>query len=194
MYRKSFPKCEVAGSREPVKYGHMASFGALPKKCTTCSNLFEGECTRGLDETGSLLRLDYEACDKPGPTTPVEIEVIDEHSIYVPHKCQNCEYLIKTEIRGYACSYEQEQWQDFPRDLDWGDWQPDYPLVGLRRYRKGKYSMEDLGPAIVNKELTLLLMNNETAKAVKLYRRLNKIETLKEALDDVNTLASKLRN
>lgn len=151
MYKKSFPKCEVKGEFDPVEYGHMISHGSIPKKCSTCSNLFEGECTRGLDEIGKLLRLDYDSCYKTGTTEPTKIEINSDNPVFVPNKCIDCEYLSKSEFREYFCSYEKEKWKDFPRDLDWGDWKPDYPLIGLRRFRKGKYSNEDLGPLLSTK-------------------------------------------
>lgn len=192
MYRKSFPKCEIKGDYKPVKFGHMVSDGAIPSKCATCSFLFEGECLRAIDQLGDYLRLDYESCKISGPTEPTEIENANDVSIFVPKKCKNCKFLMKSDIRGYFCNSEHEVWKDFPRDLDWGDWEPDYPLVGITRYNKSNYTCNYLGSAIVTKDLVLLLMKNETTKALKLYRKLNKIVTIKEAFDDIKILMEKL--
>lgn len=193
MYRNSFPKCEVLGEWEPVEFGHMASHGAVPKKCSSCSNLFEGECMRRLDDVDSLLRLDYDSCGKTGSSQPIEIEVINENSIFVPEKCLHCEFLGKSDIHGHFCKSENDKWGDFPRDLDWGDWKPDYSLIGHRRYKEGTFSKEDLGPAIITRELILLLMKNEKTKAVVLYRKLNQVEYIKEAAEVINILLDKLK-
>ncbi|TCI92700.1 hypothetical protein [Tenacibaculum sp. M341] len=190
MFRRSFPKCEVKGSYTPVKYGHMFSEGAIPQKCSTCSNLFEGECLRGLDKIERLLRLDYNHCGVNGSSEPTEIEKLNDNSIYVPKKCVECKFLKKSTIRQYFCNKEHEIWKDFPRDLDWGNWHPDYPLVGIRKV--DKYKNINLGPAIITKDLILLLLNKETTKAMKLYRKLNNIPTIIEAIDDIKKLTQKL--
>ncbi|WP_459212176.1 hypothetical protein [Aquimarina rhabdastrellae] len=194
MYRKSLPKCVKKGSYEPVLYGHLCFTGAVPHKCSTCIHLFEGECTRALDKLDHLLRLDYESCHIAGSTEPIAIEVINEDSVFVPKKCVNCEHITKSDIYGYFCSYEKDIWKDFPRDLDWGDWKPDYPLISIRRYQKRKTSLFDSGLAVINRELILLLQNKEKIKAMKLYRSLNKIDTIKETMDDINEMMEKLNN
>lgn len=179
MYRESFPKCKIKGSFEPVKFGHMASEGSIPHKCISCSHMFEGECLRGNTSIDGFLRLDYEPCGIDGSTEPIEIEKHQENSIFVPTKCESCSFLKKDDIRHYICSKDREIWGDFPRDLDWGNWKPDYPLIGLNQ-------------SIITKDLVLFLMQKEKVKALKLYRKLNQIDTIKEAREDIDKLLAKL--
>lgn len=193
MYRESFPKCKIEGSFKPVEFGHMVSEGAIPHKCISCSHMFEGECLRGNPSIDGFLRLDYEPCGIDGSTEPIEIEKHQENSIFVPTKCESCSFLKKDDIRHYICSKDREVWGDFPRDLDWGNWKPDYPLIRLIRYEEGKYSRTYLGPATITKELVLLLKTKEIVEAIYLYRKLNHIETFKEAKEDVEKLLAKLK-
>jgi hypothetical protein len=192
MYRKLFPKCEIEGSLEPVKYEHFASQGAVPKKCISCSNLFEGECLRAVDLIEDYLTLDYGVCKIEGETYPVVIETKNENPICVPKKCLDCQFLLKSRTRGYTCTSEKEKWGDFSRHLDWGDWKPDYPLVGLRRDEVIGSKNSYLGGMIITKDLVSLLLDGKTTKAIKLYRTLNNIETIKEASEAMKTLSNKL--
>ncbi len=182
MYRKSFPKCKIEGDFEPVEFEHLMFQGAVPKKCSLCSNLFEGECLRGIELMEDYLTLDHGACKIEGLTHPVEIEIKNGSPIYVPKKCLECQFLLKSNSRGYICISDKNVWGDFPRSLDWGDWKPDYPIAGLRIDKA----------MIVTKELIALLIDKKTVKAIKLYRALNAIDTIKEASDAIKTLSNKL--
>lgn len=47
MHHIYFPVCPVDGPIEPpVRFNLMGLKGAVPKKCSECKHLFEGECTR----------------------------------------------------------------------------------------------------------------------------------------------------
>ncbi len=132
MYRKQFPSCKIIGSIEPIEFGHMLSKGMIPQKCYECELMFEGECRRNGEITGEYARLDYGKCKFEGKTNPVSIEIgKNSCEIFVPSKCKQCEYLKKTKYRGYFCTLDNDVWADFPRSLDWGDWEPDFPIIGL---------------------------------------------------------------
>ncbi|KXX66932.1 hypothetical protein AVL50_29710 [Flammeovirga sp. SJP92] len=75
--------------------------------------------------------------------------------------CKARKNLFLNNIRGHVCTEDQKVWGDFPKGLDWGDWKPDYPIIGLNR-------------TIINRELILLIQENKMTKALKLYRTLNK--------------------
>src|SRR5262245_26778416 len=95
MHKHYFPPCPVDGPIEPpVPYGHMGASGAVPNKCRSCPNLFEGSCLRSIKEVGRYLHLDYGPCGIPGPTDPViyEDEFITS-KVTVPRKCATCHFL-----------------------------------------------------------------------------------------------------
>ena len=122
MQSKYFPACPIDGPIEPpVPFSHAASRGAVPKKCSECEHLFEGECTRYIDEVGHYLHLDHGPCGIDGPTDPVPYE--DEFiraKVEIPRKCSTCVYLAVDRIPGFHCTKDSDKWGDFHRGLDWG--------------------------------------------------------------------------
>lgn len=190
MYRKSFPKCEIEGDMTPSPFGHGFMKGCVPKKCTSCKHLFEGECLRDLELTDGYLRLDYSDCPVKGETNPVAFKADGEVKTFIPSKCNGCSNL---NTKRLTCKFEKELWGDFERDLDWGTWQPDYPLVGLRRVEMEGKTRLDEGPAVINKLLIQLIQNGNTVKAIKLYRELNKIALIKDAKDEVEQISERLQ-
>lgn len=132
MFRQAFPRCEVPGPVDPVPYSHFCSNGCIPRKCSTCKSQFEGGCGRGVEQTAGWLALDHGPCAVPGPSDPVLIENrYISSKVSVPRKCSHCRHLDYDGIRGFVCGWQQEMWGDFPRTLDWGDWTPETPNVGL---------------------------------------------------------------
>lgn len=110
----------------------MAITGAVPRKCGDCRFLFEGECTRATDQVQGYLALDHGPCPIPGNPTPTLV-VTDPPfgTVSIPTKCRTCAHLQTDPIRGFTCGYERERWGAYPRTLDWGDWSPELPNVGL---------------------------------------------------------------
>lgn len=169
MYTKSFPRCEVTGSVEPVPYSHFIS-GAVPQKCRACPSLFEGGCTRAINEVGSYLNLDHGPCPVTGPTEPVFIDTQYYISkVQVPEKCVRCRYLYLDNISGFVCHFEKERWGQFPRSLDWGIWSPSHPIAGL-----------DSGKSVSIDMLLAVKSGNEIV-AIKAYKAVHKDATIKEA-------------
>ena len=189
MYNNAFPKCEVQGSFVPIEFDHGALEGAIPEKCASCKESFEGSCLRAITLMDDYLSLDHGPCEIAGDTTPTKIDSNNNAPIYVPKKCSQCDFLKQSDIDGYYCSSEREKWGDFHRSLDWGNWEPDHPVVGIRRINNNI----DEGPATITKELIALILENKTTKALKLYRSINAIDTIKEASDAVKLLQSKLK-
>jgi hypothetical protein len=132
MYRRAFPRCTVEGSLEPVPFSHLGLEGAIPAKCSTCSHLFEGECRRALEATQGNLALDHGPCPVAGTTQPVRVETpFYASKVFVPEKCRACRHLELDGVRGFLCTLDADRWGDFPRELDWGSWSPEHPLLGL---------------------------------------------------------------
>lgn len=177
MYQKQFPSCKIKGNTEPQEFGHMHAKGMIPKKCSECDLMFEGECIRNSEITGEYARLDYGKCKVEGKTNPVRIEIDKNgYETFVPSKCKQCVYLKKDEISEYICSLDKNIWGDFPRSLDWGDWEPDFPIVGLGADFK------------LTKNLIIQIKNKKTAEAIKEIKSLNSGINLKKALESVSQL------
>ncbi|MER2565379.1 MAG: hypothetical protein ABTQ32_31935 [Myxococcaceae bacterium] len=135
MDRRAFPACEVIGPVDPVPYTHMLS-GAIPRKCSGCRFLFEGECTRAMDQVHGYLALDHGPCPVIGDTTPTLVVTKQLRStVSIPAKCRSCEHLEVSLQRGFTCGFEREKWGFFRRGLDWGSWSPELPNVGLESGR-----------------------------------------------------------
>lgn len=181
MYRKQFPSCEIKGSLEPKEFEHMFSKGMIPEKCSKCSLMFESECRRNSEITGEYAILDYGKCEIEGKTNPVCIEIDNSgYEIFVPAKCGQCNYLKKDKYREYICTFEKNIWGDFPRSLDWNDWKPDFPIVGLGTKLK------------LSKHLTILIENGKIAEAIKEIKRLNNEIDFKKAKESVLILKNKI--
>ena len=174
MHSKYFPTCPIDGPIEPpVPFAHMGSRGAVPKKCSECEHLFEGECTRHIDEVGHYLHLDHGPCGIDGPTDPVPYE--DEFikaKVEIPTKCSTCVYLAVDRIRGFHCTKDSDKWGDFHRGLDWGAWQPAYINLLLPP------------PRVTTKALSQHAFNNDLAAFIKEYRRINPETSIEEAKRD----------
>jgi hypothetical protein len=196
MYRESFPKCKVQGEQDPSSMRtHMTIKFAVPKKCLACEFLFEGECTRGIDQMDGYLRLDTGPCNVQGSTQPVVAgETSSGNELFIPKKCKACPLLDFDSIRGFVCTQDKHLWGDGFRDLDWESWTPDVPNIGLSRYvNRGKYRVH-IGPAVVTQEIIKLIQEGKKTKALIIYRKLNDIEYIKEAKDDIEKLEIKIKN
>jgi hypothetical protein len=181
VYQKQFPSCQIKGSLEPTEFGHMLSKGMIPKKCSECDLMFEGECLRNSEITGKYAQLDYGKCEIEGKTEPVCIEIdYNGYETFIPLKCEHCDHLKKNKYRGYICAFEKNTWGDFPRSLDWGDWKPNFPIVGLGENLK------------LTKHLIILIESKKTAEAVKEIKRLNNGMEFKKAIESVSQLKNKI--
>lgn len=135
MYRTVIPRCTVAGPVDPVPYNHFMS-GAIPRKCTSCAQSFEGGCRRAMDQVQGYLALDHGPCNVNGPTEPVLVETAYYKStVYVPAKCEHCINLHLDRTHGFVCNLDRLVWGAFPRTLDWGVWSPSHPNIGIKSGR-----------------------------------------------------------
>lgn len=190
MYRNSFPKCTIKGERTPTPFDHGPFKGMIPVKCSNCTFLLEGECMRAIEASEDYLRLDYPSCSVQGSSTPILFKKEgDENEHWIPQKCNDCRFLNPQEL---TCKENKEVWGHYERDLDWGNWEPDYPLIGLRRIKTEGSGTTDLGPAIITKQVIELITLKKDTAALKLYRTLNKIEFIKEAKLDIEKIKTKL--
>jgi hypothetical protein len=174
MYKNYFPKCPVDGPIEPpVPFGHLASHGAVPNKCSKCQYLFEGECTRYIEDVGHYLELDHGYCGIPGATDPV---IYEDSSIVskveIPRKCASCRFLELNSISGFICRKDRNKWGDFQRGLDWGTWEPDFIYLELP------------APKLTTKALMQYAYKNDLLKFIKEYRRINPGLSIEEAKND----------
>lgn len=115
-----------------MPFQHLGSGGFVPRKCHDCQMFFEGECNRNADLNMGWAHLDYGPCGIPGPTDPVIYQddlVIAK--VPVPRKCSTCRFISLDPIRGFHCTKDRDKWGDMDRGLDWGDWQPAIPPIGL---------------------------------------------------------------
>ncbi len=151
----------------------MGSRGAVPKKCSECQHLFEGECVRYIENVGHYLHLDHGPCGINGPTDPVVYE--DEFvksKVEIPRKCANCVHLGIDRIYGLHCTKASDKWGDFHRGLDWGAWQPDYVYLELPL------------PKVTTKELSQFAHHDDMVAFIKEYRRINPGLSIEEAKVD----------
>lgn len=174
MHRRYFPPCPVDGPIEPpVPFGHMASRGAVPMKCSECQHLFEGECTRYIEEVGHYLHLDHGPCGIDGPTDPVIYkDDFVTSKAEVPRKCTICVFLAVDRIHGFHCTKDSDKWGDFHRGLDWGAWEPDFVYLELPL------------PKVTTKELSLYARQNDKMSFIKEHRRINPGLSIEEAIAD----------
>lgn len=174
MHKYYFPVCPVDGPIEPpVPFNHMGVSGAVPNKCGQCPKLFEGSCTRYMEEVGHYLHLDYGYCGIPGPTDPVIYR--DEFvvsKVEIPRKCSTCAYLVLNRIRGFHCSKDSEKWGYLDRGLDWGTWEPDSIYLQLPF------------PKITTRDLAVHAKSGDLIKFIKEYRRVNPGVSIEEAKSD----------
>lgn len=120
--------CEVSGPS--TRFAHLGITGSVPRRCSGCRFMFEGECTRTMEH--GYLALDHGPCPVKGDTTPTL--VVTEHlrsTVSIPAKCRGCAHLEVSLQRGFTCGFEREKWGFFRRGLDWGSWSPELPDVGL---------------------------------------------------------------
>jgi|688.fasta_scaffold204297_3 hypothetical protein len=182
MHSRYFPICTVPGPIEPpVPFGHMCSHGAVPYKCSTCPNLFEGECIRNTEITGTYSHLDHGPCGIPGPTDPVVYE--DRYivsNVEIPRKCSKCTFLAVNPIHGFHCTKDKEKWGDFFRGLDWGAWSPDTIYIELPP------------PKVTTRKLSDCLNRNDLVSFITEHRRINPSLSMDEAKSDFAKLRKKL--
>ena len=182
MYKYYFPVCPVDGPIEPpVQINHMGLSGAVPNKCGRCPNLFEGSCTRYMEEVGRYLHLDYGYCGIPGPTDPVTYQdqfIVSK--VEIPRKCSTCVFLDVDRIRGFNCRKDAEKWGHFERGLDWGAWEPDWVYLELPP------------PKVTTRDLAAHAKDGDLVKFIREYRRLNPGLSMEEAKDDYRRLRDKL--
>jgi hypothetical protein len=174
MHLNYFPRCPIDGPIEPpTPYGHLVFHGAVPKKCSECCELFEGSCTRYMDDLGHYFELDHGSCGIPGPTEPVAYANESMGSeVEIPRKCVSCSFLKFDGVHGLVCNKDHETWGDFYRGFDWGDWEPDFIFVQLPE------------PKRTNKQLVLHAHNADLIEFIKEYRRINPGLSLQEARSD----------
>lgn len=181
MYRIVIPRCEIEGPRDPVSFNHMGLQGAVPRKCSTCNFLFEGGCLRAMEQTSTYVALDHGPCPVIGNESPVEYESrFIKSKVFIPEKCSSCVNLEFDFIRGFICNYKRSDWGEFPRELDWGSWSPEFPNIGLR---SGKS---------VSQEVLKAVINNNEVEAIKAFRSDHKNITIKEAREAFLELNSKI--
>jgi len=176
------PRCEVEGPLDPVPFEHLGIKGAVPRKCSTCRFLFEGECTRVMGQIAGYLSLDHGPCPIRGKTLPVlyETEYI-RSKVFVPEKCASCHDLKYDPVSGFVCNYEREVWGAFPRELDWGNWSPEYPNLGLESGRS------------VSVPVMKAVAAGREVDAIKAFRADHKDATFKEAREAFRELSEKWR-
>jgi len=179
MYKRSFPKCTIAGPVDPVPFSHLGLQGAVPRKCSGCKFMFEAECLRAAEQVKGYLALDHGPCPIKGETKPVlfETEFI-KSKVFVPSKCTSCRHLGFSPFSGFTCQYEIEKWGNFPRTLDWGAWSPEHPSLGLSSGRS------------VPLELLQAVQANNEAAGVKAFREAFPDSTIREARDAFAELRS----
>lgn len=174
MHKLYFPACKVKGEIEPpVPFNHMGITGAVPNKCGSCKHLFEGGCTRYMDEVNRHLHLDYGPCGIDGPTDPVVYE--DEYikgKVEIPRKCSRCHFLKVGAPYGFYCSKDKEKWGSYHRGLDWGAWEPESIYLQLPL------------PKVTTKELSTYVKQNDLVKFIKEYRKRNPGLSINEAKED----------
>jgi len=170
VYHEVFPRCDVVGSLEPEPYGHLGLEGSVPRKCSSCTHIFEGSCLRAIKQLHKYLSLDHGPCPVCGPTNPVLVETATYKSkVFVPAKCERCRFLDLDSTSGFVCDLERKKWGAFPRTLDWGAWSPDHPIVGLKSGRS------------VTREVIEAVKNRKEAEAVKAFRLSHPGSTFLEA-------------
>ncbi|QDT45873.1 hypothetical protein Pan241w_60010 [Gimesia alba] len=181
MYRKAFPKCEIQGPLGPVKFIHGEFTMYIPRKCDECANLFEGECVRVVEQVEGYLSLDYGPCHREGTCEPVLVE--DEFiksKVYVPEKCSHCPFLKYHRIFGFRCHEDDHIWGQYGKSLDWGNWSPELPNIGLASGR------------IVSQELLRAVKEKQEVEAIRIYRYLHAGTSIREARDAFQELSEKL--
>jgi hypothetical protein len=151
----------------------MFSRGAVPKKCSECLHLFEGECTRYIEEVQGYLTLDHGPCGIDGSTDPViyKTETI-KSQLEVPTKCATCVHIAVDSIHSVYCTKDRDKWGDFHRELDWGTWRPEYLWLRLQL------------PKITTQGLLKYAYNNEIVEFIQEHRRINPGVSLREAKQD----------
>ena len=156
-----------------MPFSHMLSRGAVPNKCSDCQFLFEGECTRAMKSLGRFMALDHGTCRVSGSTDPVRFENQFLTSVVeIPRKCSNCALLQIDSIRGFTCGQDAHIWGNFPRELDWGSWHPEYFYVELPQ------------PKMTRRALIEQLWARDLVGFLKEYRRINPDTAMSEARDD----------
>jgi hypothetical protein len=174
MHHLYFPPCPIEGPfLPPVPYSHFGSRGAVPQKCSTCGHLFEGGCTRAMDEVGRYLHLDYGPCDVNGPTDPVVYEnMYLTGKVQVPRKCSTCPSLSVGMVYGFYCGRDKHIWGDFHRGLDWGTWEPDFVYMQLPF------------PKATTRKMIKLVHENNSIDFIKEYRQFNPRLSIQESRAD----------
>ena len=183
MHKLYFPTCKVEGDIEPpVPFNHMGIVGAVPNKCGSCSHLFEGGCTRYMEQVNRYLHLDYGSCGIVGPTDPVIYEdQFIKSKVEVPRKCSKCVYMKVDSIHGFDCTKDKEKWGEYHRGLDWGAWEPDSIYLQLTH------------PKVTTKELSTYVKQNDIIKFIKEYRKRNPGLSINEAKEDFAYLQNILK-
>ncbi len=128
------------------------------------------------------LALDHGPCPIPGNPTPTLV-VTDPPfgTVSIPTKCRTCAHLQTDPIRGFTCGYERERWGAYPRTLDWGDWSPELPNVGLASGRP------------VSTALLHAVAAGHEVQAIRAFRADFPESTIAEARQAFAELAKRLR-
>jgi len=184
MYNKSFPKCKINGSLNPINYNYFFS-GKIPEKCSTCKFFYHGGCLRNFNETEEYLHLDYGPCPISGDTEP---KLIDNQyissKVYIPKKCLDCPDLSYSYLKNLYCNNESDTWGFFNRNFDWGRWKPNLTEkeIELNKILK-EYNLSD--------DFLLLLTKKKISCAITQFKILHqnyKTIEIKKILDKINKL------
>ena len=182
MYQRAFPKCPVQGSLEPVPCQRGNFTGSIPQKCSACQYFHGGLCARGVQLTDEMLHLDHGPCSRPGNTDPETINlpnVWPYEQIQVPWKCALCPKMMADGAGGVICTDDLETWGAFPREVDWGKFQPDHPVVGVKGYK-------------IDRDTVLLEARGDRNRAVRAFKAANPKVSMKEAQQVMATVRNKL--
>lgn len=182
MIKLSFPACKVPGDYSPVKFRHLTLSWSIPAKCAECDFNFEGECTRNVDWNGNSAVLDFGSCKQNGSTEPIARQNRKREKKLVPTKCDQCKFLRENRNGDYICTEDRKTWGKIGRSLDWGEWRPDFPPVGI-------------GPdSKVSRDLILLVQDGRKEEAIELYIKLNGGKfTPEKAILDLQVLDERIR-
>jgi hypothetical protein len=155
----------------------MGQEGAIPKKCSGCKFMLEGECLRGADQVKGFLALDHGPCPVKGETKPILYEnKYVQSKVFIPAKCGSCRHLSFSVYSGFTCTFEQEKWGAYQRELDWGAWSPEHPNLGLSSGRS------------VSLELLQAVHEKDEVAAIKAFRTSFPEATIREARDAYSEL------
>jgi hypothetical protein len=186
MHKGYFPRCDVAGPIEPaVPFNHLSIGSAIPNKCGSCDQMFEGGCRRAITSglaTG-YLHLDHGPCGVAGATDPIYYDdKFISAKVTVPRKCGTCRFLSNDSIFGFYCSKDSGTWGRLHRGLDWGAWSPERIYLELPT------------PKITTRALADFAHDDDRRGFVSEHRRVNPGLSMEEANQDFALLRETIKS